>query len=179
MSSDYWGDEDPEYIELLKNIILPGEEPAPGITTEISSSKGENIRQAVQTSRKRPRSPHSDDGETPTQHQVMSMVDQNKSTSNYMQSKTYGASSFGGFGEYMHRKRAKLQIQNAEMDTEGSTSVSRHRIFSGLQIYVRGILAVSATSIHRLVDQRLDRTFCPGPQAVNHPTRWYISCIFR
>ncbi|KAI0263775.1 hypothetical protein BC834DRAFT_971141 [Gloeopeniophorella convolvens] len=34
----------------------------------------------------------------------------------YAESDTYGASRFGEFGEYMRRKRAKLQIQNADMD---------------------------------------------------------------
>ena len=42
----------------------------------------------------------------------------------------YGASSFGGFGEYMRRKRAKLQIQNAQI------GASSGGIFKGLEIYV-------------------------------------------
>jgi DNA repair protein REV1 len=42
----------------------------------------------------------------------------------------YGPSSFGDYGEYMSRKRAKLQIQNAEM-----TDV-RSDIFKGVEIYV-------------------------------------------
>jgi DNA repair protein REV1 len=43
----------------------------------------------------------------------------------------YGASHFGQFGEYMRRKRAKLQIQNAVLaQTEDSG------IFRGLSIYV-------------------------------------------
>ena len=43
----------------------------------------------------------------------------------------YGASHFGQFGEYMRRKRAKLQIQNAALaQTEDSG------IFRGLSIYV-------------------------------------------
>jgi DNA repair protein REV1 len=42
----------------------------------------------------------------------------------------YGASSFGDYGEYMSRKRAKLQIQNANMVDLKST------IFEGIEIYV-------------------------------------------
>ncbi len=43
----------------------------------------------------------------------------------------YGASHFGQFGEYIRRKRAKLQIQNAVLaQTENSG------IFRGLSIYV-------------------------------------------
>ncbi|KAF8126591.1 hypothetical protein EV363DRAFT_1348030 [Boletus edulis] len=47
----------------------------------------------------------------------------------------YGASRFGHFGEYMRRKRAKLQIQNASMDTEGSGE-EKSNIFKGISIYV-------------------------------------------
>lgn len=43
----------------------------------------------------------------------------------------YGAAHFGDFGEYMSRKRAKLQIQNAQLDSDASL------IFQGLSIYVR------------------------------------------
>lgn len=42
----------------------------------------------------------------------------------------YGASSFGGYGQYMSRKRAKLQIQNSDMATPKS------EIFKGVEIYV-------------------------------------------
>ena len=43
----------------------------------------------------------------------------------------YGASHFGQFGEYMRRKRAKLQIQNAVLaQTEDSG------IFRSLSVYV-------------------------------------------
>jgi DNA repair protein REV1 len=43
----------------------------------------------------------------------------------------YGASHFGQFGQYMRRKRAKLQIQNAILaQTEDSG------IFRSLSIYV-------------------------------------------
>lgn len=41
----------------------------------------------------------------------------------------YGASRFGHFGEYMSRKRAKLQIQNA--------SERKSDIFKGISVYVR------------------------------------------
>jgi hypothetical protein len=56
--------------------------------------------------------------------------------SSYMVSDTFGASRFGEFGEYMRRKRAKLQIQNAEMgDTQGPTT-SNSKLFNGLSIHV-------------------------------------------
>jgi DNA repair protein REV1 len=53
---------------------------------------------------------------------------------------TYGASRFGGFGDYMRRKRAKLQIQNAQMSENNNDNASgeiESRIFQGIAIYVR------------------------------------------
>jgi DNA repair protein REV1 len=51
----------------------------------------------------------------------------------------YGASRFGQFGEYMRRKRAKLQIQNANL--EGSVEVgNKSTIFYDLAIYVSSLL---------------------------------------
>lgn len=46
----------------------------------------------------------------------------------------YGASRFGEYGEYMRRKRAKLQIQNAALHATDDASASG--IFKGLAIYV-------------------------------------------
>jgi hypothetical protein len=58
-------------------------------------------------------------------------------TSSYLDSNTYGASRFGGFGEYMRRKRAKLQIQNAEMGSSTPmVTTSTSKLFSGLSIHV-------------------------------------------
>lgn len=42
----------------------------------------------------------------------------------------YGAATFGGFGQYMSRKRAKLQIQNQEIYEKQT------QIFKGVEIYV-------------------------------------------
>lgn len=46
----------------------------------------------------------------------------------------YGASHYGQFGEYMRRKRAKLQIQNAAIVQ--SENAADSDIFKGLSIYV-------------------------------------------
>lgn len=47
---------------------------------------------------------------------------------------TYGPSSFGGWGEYMMRKRAKLQNQNAVMQ---EASLNKPQVFRGTEVYVR------------------------------------------
>jgi hypothetical protein len=49
---------------------------------------------------------------------------------------TYAASRFGGIGDFMRRKRAKLQIQNADI-REGASPGGACRLFNGLSIYVR------------------------------------------
>ena len=110
---------------------------------------------------KRRRSPDDDlyaDEDGMQYHNVINSVDEhNQDKDSYLDSHTYGAAQFGEFGEYMTRKRAKLQVQNVEMvDGEDETG-QRSKIFSGLHIYVR-LLRVSR---HRLrltssVDQWLD-----------------------
>jgi hypothetical protein len=57
-------------------------------------------------------------------------------TNSYLDPDTYGASRFGEFGEYMRRKRAKLQIQNAEMGGTPEVVASKSRLFNGLSIHV-------------------------------------------
>lgn len=47
---------------------------------------------------------------------------------------TYGPSRFGGWGEYMRRKRAKLQNQNAVMQ---EASLYKAQLFGGIRVYVR------------------------------------------
>ena len=47
---------------------------------------------------------------------------------------TYDSSTFGGFGDYMRRKRAKLQIQNIE--NNNTLKDAKPPIFKGLAIYV-------------------------------------------
>ncbi len=83
-------------------------------------------------------------------------------TSSHLDSDTYGASRFGGFGEYMRRKRAKLQIQNAEMGDTPGAGTSKSKLFNGLSIHV-GQLSLSYWSMcSSTSDQRLDRAFGSG-----------------
>lgn len=73
-------------------------------------------------------------------------------SSSYLDSDTYGASRFGEFGDYMRRKRAKLQIQNAEMEDSPRGKASGDQLFKGLSIHV-GTLA-SVFLVERLRDVR-------------------------
>ena len=86
--------------------------------------------------KKRAYSVSSDDEHPALAHSPVHAPD-NSGTGSYMDSDAYGASRFGGFGEYMRRKRAKLQIQNTEMGGTTTTVVaSTSKLFSGLSIYV-------------------------------------------
>jgi hypothetical protein len=57
--------------------------------------------------------------------------------SSYMDDDTYAASKFGGIGDFMKRKRKKLQIQNAQIgDVFDTAEGKKSAIFKGLSIYV-------------------------------------------
>lgn len=63
-------------------------------------------------------------------------------------SDTYGASRFGEFGEYMRRKRAKLQIQNVEI---GDTQRGGSQLFKGLSIHINGWTEPSVQELRKLI----------------------------
>lgn len=115
-SSDLFGPDDPEFLEALRNAVLPGDQiTAPSADTESLSRKrhrDESDEQQVETT-----------SHGTLTHRLRDTEDDPE---------IYGASRFGHYGEYMHRKRAKLQIQNADIGV-GTTT----KIFSGLSIYVR------------------------------------------
>jgi len=71
------------------------------------------------------------------QHPTLHKRTHGEATGDYLDSHTYGASTFGGFGEYMARKRAKLQVQNQTL-TSVSKLETASKIFQGVGIYVRG-----------------------------------------
>ena len=133
-SSDYY-DNDPEFLKALTEAAIAGEaeQTPPTPNTPTHATFREEPTSGRITTTKRSRTPDSDN-EGADLHGVLSSVHSGEDNVTYLDSHTYGASRFGEFGEYMARKRAKLQIQNAEMDTEEESGTPR--IFRGLQIYV-------------------------------------------
>ncbi len=114
-STDYFSDDDPAFLEALEHVILPGEPGAPSDNPPPGqyppnqlALKGDH--RLSQEDRKRPREDDED---------------------------IYGVAHFGDFGEYMQRKRAKLQIQNSTFELAGTG------LFSGLAIYVGVALTFS------------------------------------
>lgn len=122
-SSDYFEDEDSQFLEALGAAVLPGDLPNEPDPEE--ESQDLELPPPFQPSLKRQYSQTSLDEET------------NDSELNVVENDTYGASRFGGFGEYMGRKRAKLQIQNAELKQPSATdNVAKSQIFKGIAVYV-------------------------------------------
>ena len=129
-SSDYFEDDDSEFLEALGTAVLPGDEPDPDGPEE-EKSQELALPPPFQPSLKRRHSHTSLDEE------------KNDSELTVVENDTYGASRFGGFGEYMRRKRAKLQIQNAEMEQPSTTDdVTKSQIFKGIAIYVSPLCEV-------------------------------------
>ncbi|KAI0696583.1 DNA repair protein [Cerioporus squamosus] len=163
-SSDYY-DDDPEFLKAI------GEVPIPEIGVASTSVEGDyepplaqrpappddDEPPLTQRAAKRPRSP--DDGDFEDDdgrqyHNVLKIVDANNEDES-LNSHTYGASRFGEFGEYMARKRAKLQIQNAEIeeDEDEDGEAPRSRIFQGLQIYINGWTEPSVQDLRKMIVQ--------------------------
>lgn len=145
-SSDLFGPDDPGFLEALHNTALPGD----------AETAGADALDAVvpppctQPGLKRCRSPDVDDA-LPSDSALPVLANDNGSS--YMDTHTYGPSRFGQFGEYMHRKRAKLQLQNTELDDEQDGVVGGSKIFKGLAIYINGRTEPSVQELRRLIIQ--------------------------
>ncbi|KAG6902660.1 hypothetical protein C0995_013352 [Termitomyces sp. Mi166 len=121
-SSDYYEEDDPVFLAALATTTLPGDvsmdhEPE---NDGLDDSQELEPPPATQPSLKRPRMEVYE--ERGRQGQAESTVDED----------TYGQSHFGEYGEYMRRKRAKLQIQNADIEQETGSDKD---LFKGLAIY--------------------------------------------
>ncbi|TFK45623.1 DNA repair protein [Heliocybe sulcata] len=136
-SSEWYGSQDSAFLEGLRTISLPDR--------GIEARHGDQQEAQPNVKRVRPEDPESDD----VQAETAGDKDFGK---DYLKSETYGASKFGQFGEYMRRKRAKLQIQNAEMDIDGEHETSgKSRMFHGLSIYINGWTEPSVQDLRQLI----------------------------
>lgn len=145
-SSDLFDSED-SFLVALADAVLPGDIlDGPSTVNETSkhhADTGPDFVEGTPPSTQIPRkrrlstSPELEDTSHEPRH-VPKKLTSSDGTS-YMDNNTYGASHFGDFGEYMSRKRAKLQLQNIELDDKDTTSAElrRRQIFKGLAIYVR------------------------------------------
>ncbi|PPQ70407.1 hypothetical protein CVT26_013824 [Gymnopilus dilepis] len=146
-SSDYFESDDPDFLEALGNAVLPGDLPLDTKNAEDDSHHDasedlEPLLPSTQPSLKRRYSAYrlSDDDEPPPD-QAPRKDDSDDDI--------YGAAHFGDFGEYMRRKRAKLQIQNAAISQTGDGLKSQ--IFKGIAIYINGWTRPSVQELRRLI----------------------------
>ncbi|KAH9890493.1 DNA repair protein [Cubamyces lactineus] len=157
-SSDYF-DDDPDFLKAISEVPLPEaaqEEPEAPPLAQRPRDDDDDPPPLTQRYLKRPRSPDDFDVEDGSQYHgaLTSMVEREDDLdASYLNSHTYGASRFGEFGEYMTRKRAKLQIQNAEMVVDDEDSGGRSRIFRGLQIYINGWTEPSVQDLREMIIQ--------------------------
>jgi len=123
-SSDLFGPDDPEFLEALRNAVLPGDQiTAPPPDTE-----------SLRLSRKRPHDESDEQQVGKTSHGTLThgLGDTEDDP------EIYGASRFGHFGEYMHRKRAKLQIQNAALDASQDVGSRKKKSSAVFQYILTG-----------------------------------------
>ncbi|KAF4614910.1 hypothetical protein D9613_003349 [Agrocybe pediades] len=133
-SSDYFEGDDSQFLEALGTITLPGDVPVEQKTSQDLEEEAEPPPLAQPL--KRRYSQLFDDDEEATVHVEA-------------ENDTYGAAHFGNFGEYMRRKRAKLQIQNAQMSQDSGDD----GIFKGLAIYINGWTKPSVQDLRQLIVQ--------------------------
>ncbi|KAE9408827.1 DNA repair protein [Gymnopus androsaceus JB14] len=130
-SSDYFGSDDSDFLEALAKTTLPGD-----IGFDEQFDRVEEIEAFTeltppppnQKALKRKLEDESDKGDNPQNEEI------------------YGAARFGDFGQYMKRKRAKLQIQNKDIAANGG-------IFHGVSIYINGYTNPSIQDLRQLIVQ--------------------------
>ncbi|KDQ08873.1 hypothetical protein BOTBODRAFT_59081 [Botryobasidium botryosum FD-172 SS1] len=111
-SSDLFGSEDPDFLSALAATEILGDAPQAG------------------TKRVPHTSSHTGSALAPLEAETAT-----PGATAYTDAEAYGASRFGELGDYMRRKRVKLQVQNADLATQ---SLQKPQIFKGLQFYING-----------------------------------------
>ncbi|TFK61442.1 DNA repair protein [Pluteus cervinus] len=166
-SSDYYEEEDSAFLEALRTAVLPGDK-APSQDKGKGNQESGNGSGGTKDVEKDEDDEDSDDMKEPTpppatqpslkkykleainqnaRARVQRAPEKRKADADDI----YGASRFDGFGDYMRRKRAKLQIQNAEIDS--SEGRRDNRIFEGLAIYINGYTQPSVQELRQLIVQ--------------------------
>ncbi|KAH6919232.1 hypothetical protein BKA70DRAFT_1088545 [Coprinopsis sp. MPI-PUGE-AT-0042] len=149
-STDYFQDDDSQFLEALAQAVLPGDVPPPA-ENDVEIVEDSDEEELKPPPLAQPRSPPilkrrwSDLEEEEESQGSINRVAQEDAD-------IYGPARFGGFGQYMHRKRAKLQIQNAAIQSQESDQ-GGSQIFKGLSIYINGWTQPSVQSLRELIVQ--------------------------
>ncbi|KAF5388723.1 hypothetical protein D9757_004806 [Collybiopsis confluens] len=123
-SSDYFSSQDSEFLAALSKTIFPGDI---GYVESVDQSRDSSHSKQELTP-------------PPPNQQALSTSFKRK----HEEEDVYGAARFGDFGQYMKRKRAKLQIQNKDIAGDEG-------IFTGLSIYINGYTDPSIQDLRQLI----------------------------
>ncbi|KAF8162778.1 hypothetical protein B0H34DRAFT_650257 [Crassisporium funariophilum] len=147
-SSDYYEDDDSQFLEALEAVILPGD-----VQTEIKDDSGNSQDSGSEKSQELQPPPSTQPSLKRRYNHISEDEGEQKAEQIVVENDTYGASRFGGFGDYMRRKRAKLQIQNAQMKPDEEVAGEHSQIFKGIAIYINGWTRPSVQVLRELVVQ--------------------------
>ncbi|KZT59731.1 DNA repair protein [Calocera cornea HHB12733] len=164
-SSDLFGSDDPTFLEALARAVLPGDAPADDLAQLVPIPAGGPPR-GVKRSRSRSRSPSPPRSPSPLNENffnggygslksILHLNGEEEEAATYLDSDTYGASKFSGWGDYMRRKRAKLQVQNSEIEEQDEEAVvaGKPKIFRGLAIHINGFTVPSVQVLRAMITQ--------------------------
>ncbi|KAG6845851.1 hypothetical protein H0H87_002542 [Tephrocybe sp. NHM501043] len=134
-SSDYFEEDDSAFLKVLATTILPGDVSMEVDESSCSPDDSQELEPppASQPSLKRAR---------------LEAYEEREKQIQIADDDTYGPAHFGDFGEYMRRKRAKLQIQNTDIETANAEGAG---IFKGLAIYINGYTRPSVQDLRKLI----------------------------
>ena len=123
-TSDYFGEDDTNFLKALQSMTLPGDKP------QNEHTQLTNHPNAIE-----------DDYNEETHFlPAQSGLKRRFCDAELEQERDdaiYGASHFGQFGEYIKRKRAKLQIQNHELQNQTNANERKQPgLFQGIAIHV-------------------------------------------
>jgi hypothetical protein len=183
-SSDYYEEEDSQFLEALSKAVLPGD-----VLPEdkLDEAKHEGDISSEELEPPPPTQPSLKRRWSDVQQHDLSYDATNQLSKESMleEDDTYSSSRFGGFGDYMRRKRAKLQIQNADI-VEGLKDGPKSQIFKGLSVYVSHpfvyICSISSqSSLDKWVDEtfgaRFTSTYCPQRRNLSTISRQEGACV--
>ncbi|KAJ4482400.1 hypothetical protein J3R30DRAFT_2167635 [Lentinula aciculospora] len=138
-SSDYFSSQDSDFLDALAKTTFPGDIGFDG-PVEIPR-KVEDVDEIREFS---PPPPNQQALKVPLKRKLDG--DSHPHDLDPQSEEIYGAARFGDFGQYMKRKRAKLQIQNKDIAGKGG-------IFHGISIYINGYTNPSIQDLRQLIVQ--------------------------
>lgn len=169
-SSELFGNEDSAYLDALSRITLPGDVDQSQCEASIPIHHIPEHTTQDSGPRKRKRSVTPEGPRNSVTHDTQAKP-------LYTDSDVYGPSKFEGFGEYMYRKRAKLSIQNSEI--EGSGNGKKSTLFQGLSLYVRRFVVPVLQLSDFQSDQWKNQPFCSSITQAHYTTWRYFSPLPR